>query len=90
VKKCTLCNVDDVVEKYHNKCQRCNRAYLFGREQAVAKARAMIIDVQKGAWYSEQERIIELIESWNFPVKQGVYTVDDSVKNLIALIKGEK
>lgn len=40
--------------------------------------------------YEEQERIIKLIAEWDFPVNQGTYTVSDSVKSLIALIKGEK
>lgn len=40
--------------------------------------------------YEEQERIIKLIAEWDFPVNQGTYTVFDSVKSLIALIKGEK
>lgn len=96
MKKCSLCNVDDVVEKHHDKCQRCNRAYLFGREQAVAKARAMIIDVQKGAWYSEQERIIKLLEESTINAKHGVTPHGNShfwemgMKYAIALIKGEK
>ena len=62
MKKCSLCNLDEVVEKYHDKCQRCNRAYLFGREQAIAKAKAMVNDVQVSAWNAERERIIELIK----------------------------
>lgn len=37
----------------------------------------------------ERERIIKLLEDWVFPVNQGTYTVDDSVKRLIELIKGE-
>ncbi len=40
--------------------------------------------------FEEQERIIKMISEWDFPINQGTYTVDDSVKNLIALIKGEK
>lgn len=39
---------------------------------------------------AEQERIIEVIKAWNFPIQQGTYTVDDSVAGLISLIKGEK
>lgn len=38
----------------------------------------------------ERERIIKIISEWDFPVNQGIYTVDDSIKSLIALIKGEK
>ncbi len=38
----------------------------------------------------EQERIIKIISEWDLPVNQGIYTVDDSIKSLIALIKGEK
>jgi hypothetical protein len=38
---------------------------------------------------NERERIIKLVNDWHFPVNQGTYTVDDSVKELIKLIKGE-
>lgn len=39
---------------------------------------------------AERERIIKIISEWDFPVNQGIYTVDDAIKSLIALIKGEK
>ena len=38
----------------------------------------------------EMERIIKIISEWDLPVNQGTYTVDDSVKSLIALIKEKK
>ena len=39
---------------------------------------------------AERERIIKIISEWDLPVNQGTYTVDDSVKSLIALIKEKK
>lgn len=43
----------------------------------------------KLATEAEQERIINLLKDWSFPVNQGTYTVDSSVNELIELIKGD-
>lgn len=61
--------------------------------QAIEQA---IIDHTNKVWEQalkvgmadERERIIKLLEDWHFPVNQGTYTVDDSVKRLIEYIKG--
>lgn len=60
-------------------------------EQAIVKYGNEVWDDGYGQGvFEEQERIIKLISDWDFPVRQGTYTVDDSIKSLIAVIKGEK
>lgn len=60
--KCRFCPNEKAHEKGKH-CKSCNFAFMTGRNEALAKAKDLVREVQLQAWKQERERIIGLLEN---------------------------
>ncbi len=82
--KCRFCDNYATHEKAKH-CRSCNFAFMTGRQEALAKAKNLVAEVQSQAWIQERKRIVNLIE--DLFAKSVVPGYQTAIADAIALIK---